>query len=666
MSAAARAWPLLALLAAACARTPAPRAAPRVAPLAAPARAAAPWRALVRDALPSPVRALAARRADSVAVVAGERGYLVDDEGVWPLCAGEIGEGDAALDVAVSPTHVLLFGYSERRPTIWRTTRDDDDCEALEAAGVPAEELGADGRIRAHGRDLWLWGGRGVVARSRDEGRRWSVLPRLRGVSDVFSGPGGETWASAVNGAEAPSPGALRHRGRLLRLDEGNDPPRWRVVAHDQLLPIASTPGQAQGWRFADAGALLRVDARGALERSTWLPWSRSRDDAPQEIVSAGRARFFASAGRALFRVDDDGLHALGALPSGSIPLRIDAYEDGTLWAIDLQGLWRGGFDGAWRERWQRPWSATSLLAVAARGRRVAVATDTARVVVTDDDGASWGHAEVPQGVGRVIAMGMNDRGTVLALSERGAVMGDARGLTTLPAPLGRGSFEEAPSVHSVGDRWIVLRGGVWTSDDDGAQWIPRLGTTARPGGDEVGVTHLVVRRGRALAMDGEFGLWRSDDAGASWLRVGADAPCPVVTRPRWSGGRTLLAWDGADRVAVLGRSLFALSDDGGRHWSARVVAAAGGSMHVGATGEVFVVATRGGASGRLCDGGADGVLAAGGLGGFALARDACEHRGDLVTFDGEAGEVVTVQRGGAAWRGRLDALFDPAAPTAF
>lgn len=665
MSPEARAGALIALVAAACARTPAPRAAPRVSPRAAPSHAAPPWRALVRDALPSPVRALAARSAGAVAVVAGERGYLVDDEGVWPLCAGEIGEGDAALDVAASPTHVLLFGYRDRRPTIWRTTRDDDVCEAYEAAGVPAAELGTDGRIRAHGRDLWLWGGQGVVARSRDEGRRWTLLPRLPGVRDVFSGPAGETWASAVNGAEAPSPTALRHRGRLLRLDEAERPPRWRVVAHDRLLPIAATQGVARGWRFADAGALTRVDAQGALERSTWLPWSRSRDDAPQDIVPAGRARFFASAGRTLYRVDDDGLHALGTLPSGSIPQRIDASEDGTLWASDLQGLWRGGFDGSWRERWQRPWSATSLLAVTARGRRVALATDAARVVVTDDDGASWGHAEVPPGVGRVIAMGMNDRGTVLALSERGAVMGDARGLTTLQAPLGRGSFEEAPSVFSVGDRWIVLRGGVWTSDDDGAQWIPRLATTARPGGNEVGVTHLVVRRGRALAMDGEFALWRSDDAGASWLRVGADAPCPIVARPRWSGGHTLLAWDGGDRVAVLGRNLFALSLDGGRHWSAREVMTAGGSLHVAPTGEVFLLATRGGAGGRLCDGGATGVLTAGGLAGFSLVRGACEHRGDLVAFDREAGEVVAVQRGGAAWRGRLDALYDPGAPTA-
>jgi photosystem II stability/assembly factor-like uncharacterized protein len=216
--------------------------------------------------------------------------------------------------------------------------------------------------------------------------------------------------------------------------------------------------------------------------------------------------------------------------------------------------------------------------------------------------------------------------------------------------------------VHAAGDRWIILRGGVWTSDDEGASWRHRLGAR-EPGAAARPITALVVVAGRALALDEEFNLWRSDDAAATWRRSSSSTPWPSAEPPRWNSARPLLAWDGRQRVALLARNLLALSDDGGATWESRSVDALSAALALRDDGTVFIVARRTAGVGRACDSGQGVALMAGDLRGVGLVRDGCEHLGDVITLNADEGTALSVRRDGAAWIGSFATLPDPTAP---
>lgn len=625
---------------------------------------AAGWTTLTRDALPLPIRAISALGGSAVAVIALDRAHLVDDDGAWPMCQGEIGYGDSLFEVAATPSYVLLLGARERRTTIWRSTRDDAECVPVDAPFVAVDERRQPPRLAARGDTAWAWDSAGSVARSNDEGRSWTQLPRLLGLERVLGGPNGETWAAVANGPAVDVPVAVRFRGRLARLDEQASPPQWRDVLEDRVLPMAAGQAGEGEWRVADADAVIDLGRDLEVRSHSWLPWTRSRDDAPTAITAAARGQFFALGGRQFYRVDDAGLHPLGTLPGASMPQLIDASDDGALWAVDARGLWQGGRELAWRERAHRPWSATSILAAAARGRRVAVATDSSQIVISADDGLSWDRVDVPAAQGRVVALAINARGTLLALCERGALMGDARGMTPIDAPSESGAMDERPSAHAIGDRWLILRGGVWSSDDDGARWVRRLSTTARMSNDERGVLALAVARERVLALASDYGLLSSDDAGGTWSSFGASGEGLFASRPRWNSGRPLLTWDGASQVAILSRRLLVHTTDRGARWNTRDLPAIAAAMRISSVGRIIVALQHRGAGAQLCENADGASLFVLTTGGFTLLRDACEHRGDAFAFDDERpDEAVIAQAAGLAWRARLSVLIDPSAP---
>lgn len=657
-----RALALLALLGCARAQTPAPRAAPPEASGATRGAELPPWRSLLANSLPMPLRSLSAASAESAAVLADGSAFLLRGDEVTALCEEATDQGAALHDVAASGDAVWVLGLQDRTVQVWRADADGA-CVALPSPGrtpTPSASL----RIRVREGRAWVWSPEGPLWRSDDGGARWTTLPALppaTRVRDVFAGPDDETWVSVSSADASDARHPALYRGRVLRLERAGAP-RWATAAEDRMLPAALSARRDGTWMLADAVEMLELEPTGAPGAARPLGWSLSVVDAPALLVDAGDGRFFASAGRRLFLVDRHGIRVLGALPGGQLGLAIEATGDGALWATNLHGLWQLDARGAWRDRAHRPWSAQGIVDARARGPHAAVATDTGQLVVREPDAARWAPHDLPPAVGRAVTLGINAAGTVLALCERGAVMGDARGFASVDAPFGRGAMEETPSVHAAGDRWIILRGGVWTSDDEGASWHPRLG--ARDGAVAGrAITALTVVGGRALALDEEFTLWRSDDAAATWRRASSSTPWPSAEPPRWNSARPLLAWDGRQRVALLARNVLALSDDGGSTWESRSVDALAGALALRDDGTVFIAARRTAGVSRACDGGQGAALMAGDLRGIGLVRDGCEHLGDVISLDAEEGTAFSVRRDGAAWIGSLASLPDPTAP---
>lgn len=621
-----------------------------------------PWRSLLANSLPMPLRALSAMSADAAAVVAEGGAFVLRGEQVTEVCDEATDDGAALVDVAADQGRVWVLGLQDRSVHAWRANAEGV-CVALPSPGRTLNANAAP-RVRARDGRVWVWAPEGPLWRSDDGGASWITLPALPPASrlrDVFAGPDGATWAS-VSSADASDP---RHpalyRGRVVRLDEG-PVARWVTVADDRALPVALSARRDGGWALADGVEWLGLERSGAPRDARPLAWSRGVSDAPAVLADAGDGRFFASAGRHLLLADERGVRALGVLPGSQLALALDVSPDGALWASNLHSLWQLDARGVWRDRARRPWSAHGILDARARGPYAAVALDVGQLVVRAPDSARWTAHELPAALGRAVTLGINAGGAVLALCERGAVLGDARGLTTVDAPTERGAMEETPSVHASGDRWIILRGGVWTSDDEGASWRPRLGArdgaaTPRP------ITVLTVVAGRALALDEEFNLWRSDDAAATWRRVSSSTPWPSAEPPRWNSARPLLAWDGRRRVALLARNLLAVSDDGGATWESRSVDALSAALALRDDGTVFIAARRTAGVGRACDSGQGVALMAGDLRGIGLVRDGCEHLGDVITLDADEGTAFSVRRDGAAWVGRFDALPDATAP---
>lgn len=646
--------------------TPAP-AAPRV---ETPRAVSSPWRALVRDALPTPIRDVGALGGATAVVAAGGALFEAVAEGRFvPVCTEALVPGDEVLAVEASGDRFIAIGGNDLAPVLWRVEGRGARCvrTALPplAQGVRDRPVG----VSLEGVNAWVWSPRGGVLRSTDGGARWHALPALPGVRRVFAGAGDETFAVVADGPDEAERSVARHRARLMRLDEIEDQsPRWRVVAEDRLLPAAASRAEDGRTWMVDADGALAIGPAGRVLSASWLPWSRTPADAPRVIVPVQGDRFFATAERLLFRVDADGLRPMGTLPGDRRVSAIDAAPDGSLWASDGRSLWRGGYDAPWEEQTRRPWSFALPVAAAVSGARIAVATDDGALALSDDDGARWSTVRLPEGVGRVLALALNARGSVLALGARALALGDARRMVLLDAPAQDPALNEAPSVHAIGDRWVVVRGGVWTSDDDGARWSPRFGNefqrATERGGAPITVLDARVLDGSALLLDASFGLWRSEDAGETWRPVTESSTCPIATRNPWGAGRSFLLWDGGARVGVLGRNALALSDDGGRAWSVQDAAFSAAAAALDPRGAPVIAVDRVWTAARLCARGEGAALVVGHPHGIGLARESCAHRGAVVAFDRVRGDAVVIGASGVAWRAPLAELDAPEAPS--
>jgi photosystem II stability/assembly factor-like uncharacterized protein len=117
------------------------------------------------------------------------------------------------------------------------------------------------------------------------------------------------------------------------------------------------------------------------------------------------------------------------------------------------------------------------------------------------------------------------------------------------------------PAVHTVGERWIVVDHGVFTSDDEGAHWRSRL-----PDDANATLVSTAFRGASMLAIDADAQLWRSDDACSSVRPMGI----ATTVRVALQGGLPVrIAWDGDRDIALISREHVFRSSDGGNTWQA-------------------------------------------------------------------------------------------------
>ena len=116
--------------------------------------------------------------------------------------------------------------------------------------------------------------------------------------------------------------------------------------------------------------------------------------------------------------------------------------------------------------------------------------------------------------------------------------------LRRVELPPGARVFESTgASLHAVGDRWLLLAGEVFVSDDLGVRWRRALGPP--PGAaPQWSVVALATSTGREVfALDAAGVLWRSYDAGDEFVALPATSPGASPAAGRDRGG--WLSWDG-------------------------------------------------------------------------------------------------------------------------
>src|SRR5262249_44447687 len=122
-----------------------------------------------------------------------------------------------------------------------------------------------------------------------------------------------------------------------------------------------------------------------------------------------------------------------------------------------------------------------------------------------------------------------------------------------------------SPVLHVAGDRWVVVDGGVLTSDDQGARWRARPLHAGALGADDA-VLAAAFHGASGVLLDAGYRLRRPHDAGST---VAAPrAPEGLAALAQTVPSVPALAWDGGRRIAVITRAAIARTADGGASWS--------------------------------------------------------------------------------------------------
>lgn len=565
-------------------------------------------------------------------------------DAVEPVCvsAREQVPGVALLSVQADGDRFVVLGGDEAEPVVWRS---DDRGARCQRVRVPALFIrdAPRGAIQQtlHGAHAFVWSTTGAIVRSDDGGQTWRRLTTLPGVVDLAPGPAGSAIAAVAAGDAGE-----RLRARLYALDQPSG--TWHPVEGAELLytPVTLQSLSDGGTLVGHGAGTLTLDASLVARARRVDPASRYTSHRPGIVAVAGEGRFLGATSALLYAIDASATEAVAAIPGAQAIHAIDASRDGWLWVTDGRGLWRGRYDAPFVEVSAHPLGGEAPAAFAARGARLLV-VGSGRAAYRSDPREPWHRLTVPASVGRVLSAHIDEQGTLYALGSTGLAVSDAGEFAAVPAPSVPSPPSGATQFAAMGDRWVIAGGAVYTSDDHGAQWEPRLGHSyatppsapvmfGNPASPQpVVLASVLDPGGSVLALDLTRSLSRSDDAATTFTRV-ASLPTPEGPAMLRVYIPSVLAWDGARRIAVLHRDSMVLSADGGRTFSAasapfvaRWATFSGATLVAsGSLSDLLPVACRHDDAQTLFVYTPDGWLA---------GPDACAHRGSLVAHDGDA-----------------------------
>ena len=468
---------------------------------------------------------------DSVYAVTYGSGLLRSDDGGtrWTPLPGapainQLAFDPAAGDALLAATRDGAYRSADRGASWQRIGFARDDVEAVAADPVRPQILLAAVTTQA------LEGG---IFRSRDDGRTWTAVSDVVGVSDLVPDLAHPGTFYATDNEEI-----------YKSLDHGAT---WRVLPPPFFEPLTLAVS-ATGVLFA--GTLIGGVLRSGDGGLTWTPDADASVFAPADSVydllasPTDPQAVLAGGARGVWRSADGGAtwrpSPSGLLASAPTSVAVGADAAHSVFCLASQQLLRSRDHG---ERWQAPGSAFAEL----------VATDPVRpdvlylvddMLKSSDGGRSYvGIAPVPGGVGFDAAAFAIDPHTPETLYVSGtSYIGAGRNQAPLTARSADGGATWTPIAADL-DTFMVLAIApsrpstlyaaeygrlLWVSTDSGDTWTP--------GGavDDVLITALAVdpaNRKVVYAGTSVHGVYRSLDGGAHFAPFNAGLPAvPVAT----------------------------------------------------------------------------------------------------------------------------------------
>jgi hypothetical protein len=618
------------------------------------------WELVTPAALPTPVRDIGALAGGEAILAAGAGLYRWRENqpevAVCEMSTADVEPGAGPAMVQAEGDRFVALNQSPGAPVLWVSENRGESCRRVELAPFPTPTRGP-GRmgLNLSGRTLIVWSNAGSALRSLDAGAVWEHLPDLDGGVEFAPGPGDSVFAAARVDA--------RSRVQLYRWTPAAR--EWEPVrgGEDRRLPVTFQTVDARTVIAADAHGTLTLDGEGAVRTQRLEPLWRGGWDEPRVIAVASGGRFLASTSRLLVEVTATGARPFAALPELRDVHAIDASVDGYVWATDARSVWRGRFDSPLAEVTRRPLPHGSPSALAARGRDLAMASESGVIAWSRDGGAHWRRMSLPPasavtvGVNtRPLAMHFDARGTLFVMYPHAVAVSDGGEFEVIALPR-HAQVQNLGAFTTIGDRWVVAQGDVLTSDDRGERWVHRFGPgdlvptavamgLAGPPRTPVPVAYALGEGAVGYLLDSERNLWRTDDGASTFERVEPITADRGTSFGGWASG-ALLAWDGRDRVAVFANGMYSVSRDGGVHFHE---SAAGFRARFATSLDdaTLVMSAPMSLSSRCPSGNAFTALLETHI-GWLGDPDVCAHEGSLFARDGDL--LYTLSADGTLWR---------------
>jgi hypothetical protein len=610
----------------------------------------AAWELVAPRDLPTPISEVAALSGDAAVVIAGGRLFRWEQGRATRLC----GEMDPSpVVVRADGDAFVAVGGDEATAVVYWSRDRGARCERvrLPSLAVPPHTGGTLGAALQGGVAL-VWSTSGATVRADDGGATWRLLPALPGLAVAGAGRGAQTLAAAQVDRDRTG----RDPAARLFVLPSPSARAWQPLDNgpDRRLPLAFQPQPDGRVLVADALGLLALAPDGTVARDAPAPAFHTQLDLPRAVVPAGPARFLVWSGRTLRALDEQGPRAFALAPAPD-RLHLSANAAGVVWASTPRSLFRGALGQPAREVTQRPLGEGTPRLLAVAGPHLAMVASNRVVARSDDGGARWTRAELPEAAGEALALAVGRRGEALVLATGGLFVSEDDTFTRVDLPPHASPPPGAArALHVAGDRWIVVEGAVMTSDDEGANWRVRLGVL---GTEESPVLAAAFHASAGLLLDAGYVLWRTDDGASTFQPASRDGSLARLLEGRVE--TPVVAWDGAQRVALISRTSILRSSDGGASWTGN-----GGGERYAARLATFapdgrLVAVARAWIDRRCARSEGEILAVEARDGraFEPVPDACAHEGAAFAFDN--GSAYVASPGGTISRAVLARLLN-------
>ncbi len=666
MTRAAWVWLLVALGCAGARVAPVRRRTPAVAVTARVAAATPPSAAWTRIA----PRHVSGRIEDVAALADGHFVVLVGTSLLGVSPRGAVTEAcDLDPNEEVRGLHASNTGWwaiagDVAAPTFWRGDATSAPCRRSVLPPLVARDAppGALHSARV-GDEAMVWSSAGPMLRSRDGGRTWERVPPLPDVLAVTVSGATLYAAAQLGGPSSRSPFGSTGYALFSLGDTDEHWISWETPG-DRTAPVALLPRAG--------GGVIGVDALGRFESGPpGVPSTAEVSgplftrDRPTLLIPAGDDVVVGLGPQLLFEHRDGHWRPLRPLPDGRRATAMDARADGTLALTDGHQVWQVHPGGAPELVLSSPLGGRLPERIAASGAVIAVVSthgatiprDSARrdrilagrvfssggaLSITRDGGETWRTEVLPEGAARESTRGLTvlPDGLVALITGRleqdgpvASLWVSDSSLRRVDLPHGARVFEPSgASLHAVGDRWLLLAGDVFVSDDLGGRWRRVLGP---PSGADPrwSVAALATSAGREVfALDAAGVLWRSDDAGDEWVALPGAAPAPIDANPNRLRS-AWLSWDGGSSLVGSRQGQLRRYERDGRSVQIETMRSASFGAMVG--GAVVVAAA---SNSRECPRDVDSML-------FVIGSanppehivDACDHTGVAFARDGDA-----------------------------